>query len=485
MKLDLIRSIGSLQRSRILLILCLVQVLIHAPFLNQPASGHHVWRQCNSLALARNYAEESMNLFLPRIDKRYNTPGITGPAFPAYEYTLACIYKGVGYSEQAHRYLSLGLSLLALVALFYILLHYGLDTAFAVLGTAAFMGIPEFYYHSINAVPDLGALTAMLWGWRFGLKYQAAPKFLYFLVTTLFLGLAGAMKLQFLLCLFPLAARQFQRNGFRLNRSNTSFVLLGLLACIPGLVWQWYAKQLTAMYGLWEFLSEVRPPQSWATFFKVFASNLLSDVPETWVGYTLLLPAFWGVYQILRRKPVVTAFSMFGALAYYVMLQQQFVHHGYYTIVFLPFVAICIAVGLQYANYKLQNIFAVLVLLAPVWAIARVSHNWSRGADGRIPTAFYKQEFRDRALKNATNASYIVGPDPSGCVYFYYLHAKGYPWYKETDNAEEWNRWIRQGADGFITNHPDLLNGMVSDSIQLQVEDSSHGFYWIRAKYKP
>jgi hypothetical protein len=133
----------------------------------------------------------------------------------------------------------------------------------------------------------------------------------------------------------------------------------------------------------------------------------------------------------------------------------------------------------------LQNIFSVLVLLAPVWAIARVSHNWSRGADGRIPTAFYKQEFRHRALKNATNASYIVGPDPSGCVYFYYLHAKGYPWYKETDNAEEWNRWIRQGADGFITNHPDLLNGMVSDSIQLQVEDSSHGFYWIRAKYKP
>ena len=485
MKIDFFQRLKSLQSKKILLFLCLIQAAIHAPYLNRPASGHHVWRQCNSLALARNYSEESMNLFLPRIDKRYNTPGITGPAFPAYEYALACIYKAIGFSESAHRFLSLSLSMLSIIALYLLLLQYSLDKAVATMGAASLIGIPEFYYHSINAVPDLGALTAMLWGWLFALRFQLFSKPIYFIASICLLALAGAMKLQFLLCLFPLAAHQWQRHAARLNRANILFVVFGILACAPGIAWQFYAKKLTAMYGLWEFLSDVRPPESLHSFIKIISANLLSDVPETWIGYALLIPAVLGVYYLIQERPVISLITLIGVLAYYVMLQRQFVHHGYYTIVFLPFVSICVAFGLSKVKLSIQSGLVLLVCLAPIWAFARVSHNWSRGEDSRIPDAFYHADFRARALKNSQYGRYIVGPDPSGCVYFYYLHAKGYPWYKETDNASEWNRWVREGAVGFITNHPDLLRAKVSDSIQLQIQDSSRGFYWIRAEFKP
>jgi hypothetical protein len=59
------------------------------------------------LAVARNYAQEDMNILYPRIDKRYHTNGITGPQFTSYDYTLAVGYKIFGFSQNLHRYFSL------------------------------------------------------------------------------------------------------------------------------------------------------------------------------------------------------------------------------------------------------------------------------------------------------------------------------------------------------------------------------------------
>ena len=42
----------------------------------------HAWAQCMRASVAKNYAEESMNFFLPRLHNTLGGEGITGLEFP-------------------------------------------------------------------------------------------------------------------------------------------------------------------------------------------------------------------------------------------------------------------------------------------------------------------------------------------------------------------------------------------------------------------
>ena len=79
-------------------------LILHLPFVNLPPTGNHVWRQSNSLAIAKNYYEDGLNIIEPKIDKRYDGSGVTGTNFPLYEWVLAVNYKIWGFSHavQSH-----------------------------------------------------------------------------------------------------------------------------------------------------------------------------------------------------------------------------------------------------------------------------------------------------------------------------------------------------------------------------------------------
>ncbi len=62
-------------RNKWIVLILLLQVVIHLPFMNRVAMGNHVWRQVNTLAVAKNYYEKDMNILYPRIDKNYGTNG--------------------------------------------------------------------------------------------------------------------------------------------------------------------------------------------------------------------------------------------------------------------------------------------------------------------------------------------------------------------------------------------------------------------------
>lgn len=482
----LISKINTSKIGTLLLVLLLVQSAIHAPVMNTPAVGNHVWRQCNSLALARNYYEEDMNLLMPRIDKRYNTPGITGPAFPAYEYGLAVLYKAFGFSHTLHRWWSLLISIFALTGLFLLIHGYTKSLSMSFFGALALVFIPEFYYHSVNAVPDLLALCFMLWGWLFALRWLGSGAKKYWLLALLFIALAGLTKLQFLICLVPLAIALWQKEKWSFGKFTIGAIGMTVVALSASVLWQWYAKKLTKMYGLWEFLSEVRPPKSVGQFFEIGLGNVFSDIPETWVGYGLLPLFVLGMVFLFKRHTLLASASIAAACAYYFALQYQFVHHGYYTLVFSPFIAIAIAYGFQYLKLgMLRNIAVALFFLAPVWTVFREGRNWIP-SHYRVPETLVKSDNQAAILRNSkSNIRYIVGPDPSGCVYFYYLHAKGFPWYDANDAKSSIMNYVKQGARGVITNQPELLMEQYGGLLQLKETARVGDFYWFEAQLKP
>ncbi len=79
----------------------------------RPVDGtmHDPVRETDVAGIARNYYDEGMNLFQPRIDWRGDGPGIVESEFPIFPWLGACLYHVFGYHEELLRVLALMLSL--------------------------------------------------------------------------------------------------------------------------------------------------------------------------------------------------------------------------------------------------------------------------------------------------------------------------------------------------------------------------------------
>jgi len=158
----------------VLSLFILLNTLLHLPFLSLPPCGDHVWRQCNTMAMSRNMYEGDGSLMAPSIDRRNATNGITGSHFPLYEWGLAQWSKLTGFNDQSARTYALVIFSVAMLLMYSILLFLGIDWIQSVLGALLLLTIPQFYYDSINAMPDNLALCMALLAWnnRGGLRSE-------------------------------------------------------------------------------------------------------------------------------------------------------------------------------------------------------------------------------------------------------------------------------------------------------------------------
>lgn len=454
------RWIFSLQGKYFLPVLLLLIVVTHLPYMKLPAVGNHVWRQCNTLAMAKNYSEESMNLLEPRVDSRFDKSGIAGPQFPAYEYILACLYRSVGFSEYYHRWLSLVFTLLSVWCMHKLIVYYTDSQLHANTGAVFLAFAPEMYFHGINAVPDIMALCCMLWGWYFALKWLQDLSWSAAFLPTILLSLAGMIKLQFLMAGLPVGV------GFLLVREKSVHAWCQAILCCAivlgmSFLWYAYAAYLLRTYGLHEFVHSLRHARSFGEALDIIGQNLFSGIPDTWVGYVFLPFLLAGIYKsksVWKKHLPLMAYGV-GCLLFYFQLQYQFVHHGYYAIVFMPLLAFIVARG---AGLVVRTRYAACVLvlgLSPLLAWIRIAqNNWIPGTY-RVPDEFVNPV---QALKlregNDTSERWIVGPDQSSCIYFYYTGTKGFLWNPASEKPENLKHYVNRGAVGFITDQPGLLN---------------------------
>lgn len=476
------------QKHKWLWLILILQVAIHLPYMNRVAMGNHVWRQVNTLAVAKNYYEKDMNILYPRIDKNYGTNGITGPQFTSYDYSVALIYKVFGFSETAHRWFSLWLSLLAVAGTIAVIRLYFPRGNAAYWGGLALIGIPEFYYYSIAAVPDLLALAAMVWGWWWFYRYLANQNWIDAFWAGLILALAGMTKLMFLVPGFVFLGEIIRRKAFH-GKHIVGYGFIGILALGGSGFWYIWAKYLTDMNGINEFVHAIRFKESVSAALQVLIKNMGIDTVETWVGYPLLIPVFGGLFFTLKRhaRDLRVLFSLLAALLYYVVMQHQLEHHGYYILLFVPFVALAVTAFVNEVWNKTANkqrfiqYVPYLILLAPLWSLLRMSHNFDDTRPG-MPIVFAQKEARDYMQTCSKSEDlWIVGPDQSGCVYFYYLGAKGFPWYNLQDSSSEFNRFRNMGAKGIITDsEKEALRYCKKENLKVERIHQYENWVWLR-----
>ncbi|MFN6092680.1 MAG: hypothetical protein ACK44N_09725, partial [Bacteroidota bacterium] len=243
----------------ILTISITVFVLIHLLFINLPPCSIHVWRQCNTLSVAQNFYDESYNILEPRVDRRFEGDGITGTAFPLYEWILAIIYKFTGVHYWVHRVLSLLLTITAIIFSFLFLNNIARNKLAASIASSLLLWTPELFYHSINAIPDILGLCAGFISLYFYSKKDCNE--LSITLSFLFLTISGLIKIQYLMIgVFHLVEFIKSKSIIKKLIGQDILIFICGLFCVTAVFsWYKYSLDLIEKSNLRDIGIELRP----------------------------------------------------------------------------------------------------------------------------------------------------------------------------------------------------------------------------------
>ena len=429
-----------------------LNLLLHAPFFTMPPRSMHVWRQCNTMAVARNFYEEGVNILRPRVDRRLDTDGVTGMQFPAYEWLVAGSYHVFGLHEALPRLINWLIYLAGVVAFYYLVRQISGADWTAAVGAWSLAWSPELYYHGINALPDVLALTASVAGLVWFGRWRERPRMGWLLLSLLAVVLGGLTKLQFLVVGFPMGAlvlRDLLRQRYT-ARQLAQLAVYAVVAVAVPLAWYAYARQLIATSGLADFVISLREMPDLATGWHIFSRNLTSIWPEVLLGYGSLVLLVVALGRLLRWAPVRHPWFApglawaAGLLAYYVLELHQMADHTYYMLPLLPMLLLLAAWAATWLRTQRwgRPLLVVVLLVQPVWAFARIGYGrWLHQEPGVLPELYNPAPRAALEAATPAGARCLVGPDDSGCIDFYFLHKKGF-------GFDEPGQLLQPGANG-------------------------------------
>jgi len=375
--------------------------------------------------MARNYSEEGMNILEPKIDRRNNTNGITGSHFPLYEWCVAALSKVFGFSDTLPRIFSLLIFTLGMLAFYYLLLRFNVPHFLALGGGFLLLSLPELYYHGINAMPDVLALTMALWATVFWLRFQKEQRAYQVILALVFSIGAGLIKFQFLM--LPLATLVFIPFNFK---TLLKYACLWVLVAMPVFAWYAYALTLTKANNLKEFGLWIEPISN-TLKLETFLGNISMDATEVLFGWPLFLVFLFLVFKTIRTwKLTRTAWFILAWLGmficFYVVAIERMKNHTYYFMPLLPLLILIVVLLLQRVRIS-PRLLMVLLILNFTWALVRIIPSRWVPTKRQIPAEFANCKMREEFnTVIPINSKCVVGPDISGCIFFYFTHTKGY-----------------------------------------------------------
>lgn len=452
-------------------------VIVHLFFINLPPCSIHVWRQCNTLSVARNFQEESANIFQPRVDRRYETNGVTGMQFPLYEWLLSFLLRLFGDGYWIHRLFSLLISITGIYFCYLFISRITNDKLIGAITASCVLWSPEFFYHSINALPDILALSFSFISLYFFSGWMKNLNKHDFVCSMILVGLAGLVKIQYLMIggfMLGVVIYFFQTNNKLKLKDQFSLLFIGgTLPVFITLWWYIYAAGLIKSSGLLDFGIEFRPAENFSDALSILNRNLISDWPELVFGYANTLVVLIAIIFLFAKRfkysEYALGFILLSALyiAYHLIELRQMQVHQYYMLPSLIVLSGLIAfASKKLLDTKFYWILLLVIIAQPILASIRIiPARWAK-TDLGIPAEFSNSESRIK-LSNAipNSVSVIAGPDVSGCIYLYFLHKKGFGYEYEGQLSQKiandeivLKQYIRRGARYLYTDNEITMN---------------------------
>lgn len=330
--------------------------------LKQRPSIMHQWRQSDCLSFTKNYYEEGLDFFHPKLHFQANKDGSAVSEFPILNYTVACLWKIFGEHEFIYKLLEYFIFILSVFFLFNALLRSNATFLFSFFCASFFLTSPVLVYYGFNFIADVPALSLAIIA--FCLLYYfydtKAVKYFYWglFVSTLAVLIKASAIMPFALLLFFSIIDIFNLNRlfkteklFAKKIIPVSFIILAILLIIS---WYKYAVYYNGDSNNGVFLLTVLP--IWEMQEEAIISNfqsLFNNLFPVFLNRPMLflfLSSVIFVFANLKKLSAFLKFSFVFATLFFVFyilfFFQVFTVHDYYlnNLMILPVItSICIA----------------------------------------------------------------------------------------------------------------------------------------------
>ena len=468
------------------------------------------WRECDDGAISRNFATESLNPLLPRIDWRGDGPGYVEMELPLVPWLTALSYEGFGVHDYLGRVWAFLFSLGAMF-FFYRLAREYLEVFAATIAFAFFAFNPLMVETATSIQPEgLMILTyiAAVFFFVKWLKTENNAGFWAALTLTALTLLAKAPSAHIGLFLGMLL---FEKYGWRVFRQGKVWIF-GVLSILPPALWYFHAKNLWIVYGNSLGVSNEYHWIGWDFFTDSdFVIGIVrSEFLYVWAGFGLVVGAF-AIWRGASEKPAKHALVWLAAAFVFYLLaarttSQDWAH--YYHVFSVPPVALVFGFGvkklwdyaLEFVNgfsargraANLSRVFIFLVVIAAI-VLSLMSEAKQVHANFRsrwvVEPAFVWTAKVKRLLKNdgliVASGGHCV--DKSGYMLaynasymFYWLERRGWSICVEEQSMNKVRTLAERGAKYFVA-QTSMLNEKPGFTAELRlaypVVDESGEFF--------
>ncbi len=438
------------------------------------------WRECDLGSVSRNFVQEGMNPFYPRIDWRGDGPGFAEMELPLYPYLTAVTYKLLGIHDQIGRIWSFLFSLGCLFFFFKLAREY-LGIFASSIAFAFFAFNPLIFEASTSIQPEGLMLFAYITSVYFFVRWVKTDRdrdFWLAVITIALTILAKAPSAHIGLFFGVLLIGKFGWSVFKQAR----VWMFGILSLLPAAIWYIHAKSLWTSYGNSLGVSN---EYHWIgrDFFTdpSFVSGILRiEVVSVWAVFGVLVAAFvvWRGYREQLAKHAL--FWLASALTIYVVAARTTSEDwaSYYHIFSVPAAALIIGLGVRklweyarefadkYSQHTPAAIFAKVCIVFIVVAATASSLLFEAKTvranflDHRVEDPSYTFAQRLKPLLKHDGLILVSGGhcvDPKGypvaynaSFMFYWLERKGWNMCVEAQSAQKTREYSLNGAKYFL-----------------------------------
>jgi len=347
----------------------------------------HQWRQADCLSITKNYYEEGMHFFEPKIHYQGPVDGKAVSEFPILNYTVAFFWKIFGEHEFIYRLLEYLIFLTAIFVLFNAMLRAYGSEILAFFAVSVFLTSPLLAYYSLNFIADVPALSIGIICFCSFMRFYATKQ-LKFFYTALALGMlailmkASALMGLSLLLFFSLVDifnlnRIFKTEELFVKKTIPLICIVAVVVCI--IAWYRFALAYNGNNSNNIFLLTVLPvwemnEDQLIYNLKVLFNNLFPlflNKPMFFLFLTLVLFVSAKFRQLDSFLKYSFVFSALFFVLYLLFFFQVFSVHDYYlnnlmifpVITFLCFVHIISKTGFLNDNFAFVRLFIICVVI--------------------------------------------------------------------------------------------------------------------------
>lgn len=398
---------------------------------NEPLADWHSWRQADTSAVSRIFAEKGFDILHPKyLDISNIQTGVDNPEgyrfveFPIYNIAQAAGFKFIGGLSLIGwgRLITIISSLFAGLFL-YLFVKRHFSEKIAIFTLIFYTFLPFSIYYGRTILPDTMMVAMSLGGLYFFDIYlgkKSNSRYTLLLISALFTSTAFLLKPYAVFFVLPQIVLALQKYKHKLPLRAELWIYM-LFSVLPLVFWRSWMTQFPEGIPANVWLLNGNGIRFRPAFFRWIFYERLTKLILGYIGTIFLLLSFFEIRNL--KKYSISLSFLFSSLLYTTVFATGNVQHDYYQILIVPTLSLFLGLGASYMFSKgLVFRYATVIIIVVSWYLS-----WNQVKD------YFNINNRE-LVKAGTLAneilpknSKVIAPMDGDTTLLYYINRPGWP----------------------------------------------------------